>query len=345
MIDDSERYVRWRQAAAVARTVPGTREAVDRAGGQGFVLTKPQARAAGLTTADVRRLVRRGTWTELRRNIICVLPAPTEADLADHDWLHGRRAEVVAAAAQLAYPASVVSHDSAAAMRALPLLRPPARPTLTATYGSGFGRPDINLHLARTEPIDIDSWFGVAVTTAARTVIDVARNAGPRAGLVLADAALHQGLASLAQLEDVLFRQVRWPGIRTARRVVELAEPLAESPLESLVRLLVVDNGLPAFAPQRWVQTRTGRFRVDGLWADRWVVLEVDGLRKYGDLSDLIAEKKRQEAIERAGYRVVRVTWSEYWTDPVDVIARIREALRAGGPGLHRSRRTSSGAA
>ena len=61
------------------------------------------------------------------------------------------------------------------------------------------------------------------------------------------------------------------------------------------------------------------------------MVLEVDGLLKYRDESALPAEKKRQEQLERMGYRVVRVTWSDIVNDPAGTAARIAWALRAGG--------------
>jgi hypothetical protein len=45
---------------------------------QGFVLTHPQARAVGLSSAEVRSMVRRKEWTAPRRGVLCVLPPPVE---------------------------------------------------------------------------------------------------------------------------------------------------------------------------------------------------------------------------------------------------------------------------
>jgi very-short-patch-repair endonuclease len=73
---------------------------------------------------------------------------------------------------------------------------------------------------------------------------------------------------------------------------------------------------------------------VDALWPDRRVVLECDGLVKYSDADALANEKKRQEALERAGYRVVRVTWDDVVNNPVETVARVLEALRHGGRGV-----------
>lgn len=159
-------------------------------------------------------------------------------------------------------------------------------------------------------------------------MIDIART-GARPGIVAVESALYHGCVTRTELEEVLERQRRWDGVITARRVVELAGAQSESPLESLARLFLADHRLPLPDQQVLIDTYLGRFRVDGLWDARRVVLEVDGLLKYrADADALTAEKLRQEAIERAGYKVVRVTWSDLHDDPLATVARIRAALR-----------------
>jgi hypothetical protein len=319
--------VRQRQQlwAAIARDCAGGTPARALAARQGFVLTHDQARRAGLARAEIRRAVRRGQWSAPRRNALCVLP-PAAGDGRQL----GTSVEIRAAAAALVRPELTVSHESAAAMHGLPLLITPARPRLTTT-GNGGGERDILVHSARLPDDDRTLWFGIPITVVARTVIDIARNAGVRAGLVAADAALAEALLTADELGAAVECAVRWPGVRRARRVVELASPLSESPLESLTRLLVVESGLPTPHLQVPVRTARGRYRVDGLWPERGVVFEADGLLKYAAPSDLRAEKLRQEDLERAGYRVVRVTWQDVWTHPSRTVDRIAAALRLGG--------------
>jgi hypothetical protein len=209
-------------------------------------------------------------------------------------------------------------------------LATPSRPRLTTT-GNGGGERDILVHAAGLPDDERELWFGVPVTAVARTVSDIARNAGIRAGLVAADAALAEQLVTADELSAAVERAAHWPGVRQARRVVDLASPLAESPLESLTRLLVADAGLPMPHLQVWIRTARGRYRVDGLWPDRAVVFEADGMLKYAARSDLHEEKLRQEGLERAGYRVVRVTWHDVWSHPTRTVDRINGALRLGG--------------
>ena len=85
----------------------------------------------------------------------------------------------------------------------------------------------------------------------------------------MADSALLNELVAMDELRDAIERQARWHGVTNARRVLELASPLSESPLESLSRLFMADNGVPLPEQQRWVETHRGWYRVDGLWRTR----------------------------------------------------------------------------
>jgi hypothetical protein len=317
------RQDRWRAAArAVCDRTPVGRLACR----QGFVLTHPQARAAGVPDRDIRRWVRQGEWTAPRRGVLCVLPRP-RGPLDPYP--HGERPEIAAAAVALIRRDAVVSHECAALARGLDVLRTPRHATLT-TCGRRFSgaRSDAVIRAAWLSDEDLGRWFGVDITTCARTVIDIARQ-GARRGIVAVESALHNECVTRVELAEVLERQRRWDGVITARRVFDLAGAESESPLESLVRLFLDDHGLPLPEQQVLVETYLGIFRVDGLWRDKRVVLEVDGLTKYrGDGDALVEEKLRQEAVERAGYTVVRATWADVHDLPAMTVARVRAALR-----------------
>ena len=316
-------HLQW---ASTAHVLAHGSPAEQLAARQGFVLTHDQARQEGMSDPDVRRLVRNRLWTAPRRGVLCVLPAE-----ASDDGPRGSGPAIDAAALALVRPDTVISHESAAAFRGLPYLRRPSRPSATMRYGNGGGQTGANVHAAALVAEEIEQWFGVYVTCAARTVVDIARGTGLRAGLVIADAALNEALTSELELDRAVRRAARWPGVRRARRAVELASPMAESPLESLTRLVIVEAGLPAPELQVWIDTGARSYRVDALWRDRGVVLEADGMLKYRTPADLVEEKRRQEDLERAGYRVVRVTWDDVWHHPERTAARIRTALRLGG--------------
>jgi predicted transcriptional regulator of viral defense system len=158
---------------------------------QGFVLTQEQARGCGVSPARIRQLVRSLAWTAPRRRVLSVLPPGGTSDEPAGDCLETR-----SAAAVLVRPGAVVSHDCAAALHGLPLLRAPARVELTAPSRTAAATcADAVIRVAAIPAEDITSWFGAGVTTLARTVIDQGRRS-TRSGLVSADAALHEGLIS-----------------------------------------------------------------------------------------------------------------------------------------------------
>lgn len=70
--------------------------------------------------------------------------------------------------------------------------------------------------------------------------------------------------------------------------------------------------------------------RVDLLVGDR-VVVEFDGAVKYDGMDGrraLMEEKRREERLRDAGFRVVRVTWSDL-SRPGQLVVRVRSLLAA----------------
>ena len=300
---------------------------------QGFTLLHSQARDAGLSDADIRRLTRRGTWSVPRRAVLSVLPRPASEREAG---LHGQSPEVRAAAAALVRRDAVISHECAALARGIQVLLSPRLATLT-TCGRRYAgaRGDAVVHAAWLDEDETATWFGVPITTPARTVVDIART-GMRPGLVAVESALCWGLVTHDELDATIARQHHWDGVKTARRVLELAGDGSESPLESLTRLFLHDCEIPLPRQQAEIETFLGSFWVDGVWDEERVVLEVDGMLKYRRTSDhddpLGREKVRQEAIADAGYEVIRVTWEDIHRWPERTAARIRRVLARRDP-------------
>jgi hypothetical protein len=63
--------------------------------------------------------------------------------------------------------------------------------------------------------------------------------------VVVVDAALHERRIRLDQLLSWLKSGREHRGVARLRRVIELSEPAAESPMESRLRMLLVLAGLP----------------------------------------------------------------------------------------------------
>jgi hypothetical protein len=175
--------------------------------------------------------------------------------------------------------------------------------------------------------------YGIAVTTAARTVADIARTTTFLEGVVVADAALYDRQASGSELRRVLDGCERWPGTGRARQVIDFADGLAESVLESCARVLFREYGLPSPELQVHItgRDRTMIARVDFFWRRYGVIAETDGLLKYDSGERAIAERRRDRLLQEAGFEVVHVTWQELFGDPGRVAGPRPRGVHAGG--------------
>ncbi len=214
----------------------------------------------------------------------------------------------------------MLSHDSAARSHGLPLLRP-RHPLVHITRpGVGGSRTEhgVKHHLGKRIPTLAVAGM-LPVTGVARTVVDLGREHGLGHALVAADHALAHGL-SVLDLHAELAGQRSWPGITVARAAVALADAGAETPGESLSRLLVHELGIGE--PHTQFPVRVGG-RV--YWTDLRVgchVFEFDGRVKYSrpeqggfalrPAGDVVwEEKRRQQEICAQGLGMSRLVWDD----------------------------------
>lgn len=296
-----------------------SRQALVRAG-VGFVLSMAEFASAGVSVSHVRTRVRRGDWVRAGYGFV----APFDI-LDDRAHLTLRRRHVLASSAAARRRRDhAVSGRSAAIMYGLPTHRVPERPELTESYSVGLGRSRGPSHVygATLQRDDRTSWFGCSVTTMPRTLVDLARHDRWDA-IMAADAALRERLVTRDEIAGTLARAYGWPGVRQARDVLAIADHRGESALESLTRLRLHDDGFPIPDLQVWI----GKDRVDMLFKEQRLVLEIDGLEKYvGDA--LRREKMRENRLRRLGYRVERVTWHDIVNRWPATSAWLRQLLR-----------------
>jgi predicted transcriptional regulator of viral defense system len=292
---------------------------------------------AGVTDDEMRRALRNGLWCAVRPGAYLRVDDPA---LAEPEQRH---VQLVLATVARLDGTPVVSHLSAAALHGLPLWGVPLRTVhVTRDVRSG-GRRTRHLHV-HPAPIGSDEVVvvrGLPVTSAARTVVDVARTVRFESAVVIADAALKARLCSRDELEVAVARAGRRSGGPASRRVVAFANGLADGPGESRSRVRMHLAGLPRPVLQHEVHDRNGLRigQVDFWWRQAGVIGEYDGAIKYGRLlrpgqdpaTVMYREKLREDALRaQPGVRtVVRWTWRDI--EEFDELAsRLREAV---GPG------------
>jgi hypothetical protein len=236
----------------------------------------------------------------------------------------------------------VISHLTAAELRGLRIWagsteRDLADPVcLTCAPGSrrNLKRPDVVLRRAGLTVQDLQHHHHLLLTSDARTVVDIARHSPLRESIVTVDHALAQSVTR-DELNAVLERQHRWPGIRSAREAVAFGNPLSESALESFARVVFAEAGLPPpiLQAQFWDGYRWMPERVDFWWPEFRTVGEADGLAKF----EAPTQEQRRVLLRRAfdrdhrladrGLELVHFTWEDAVLHPNHLIHRLRSAF------------------
>ena len=75
------------------------------------------------------------------------------------------------------------------------------------------------------------------------------------------------------------------------------------------------------------VNAKIGRVRVDALWRDQAVVVELDGASAHGGWTAIKRDRDREMALRAKGLRVVRYTWDQVTDRPDEVAADLRRLL------------------
>jgi very-short-patch-repair endonuclease len=179
----------------------------------------------------------------------------------------------------------------------------------------------------------VTTVLGAKVTTVPRTVADIARGSTFMSGVVTADAALRtdDGFTKAA-FTTVCDECAGWPGIRQARRVVDFADPRAESVLESCARVVFHEHGLEPPELQFTITGPDFRYTVDFYWPKYRVIAEADGAVKYSDPQRALRQLERDQQLRDNGDKVVHFTWRELFKTPTAVPDRVRRAFATPSP-------------
>jgi Protein of unknown function (DUF559) len=290
------------------------------------IVTTAELLSGGQSKDQIESLTRCGTLVRLGRGVYA-----DKAQIGKYkDVIGGQHLLQAVAALAVAGPDATISHQSAAQIYDVALVRRPgSHVTLTCPPARGRrGRAGIQVHTADLPADHLNPRHRFRITTAARTVVDLTRALDFRAGVAAADSALHKKLTTKDELWSVIAACPRRPGIKRAREVVEFADGLAESPLESIARVVFRDCGLPPPELQVWLEEDV---RVDFYWQKYRTIAEVDGAAKYDlDPWRARAQLDRDRLLRRDGFEIVHFTWAEITQNPALVAATIRGAFMRG---------------
>ena len=219
--------------------------------------------------------------------------------------------DVAAVLAQLG-PRAVASHEIAAQLWGLALVVP-GRNRITVPRDRSRTRvAGWRLHRSDLPPDEVVVRNGVRVTSVVRTVVDLAAVLPLDEAVAAADSAVRLRLVTLAQLVAGL-RARRGRGAAAPRAVASLVRPDSGSALESLLRVLLVQAGLPPPETQVLICEPDGQFvaRVNFCWRQARLVVEADGFGFHSNRAAYRRDRERLNALERLGWRVLRFSWED----------------------------------
>jgi len=227
-------------------------------------------------------------------------------------------------------PGSLISHDSAARIWGIDLPRA-AESELVHVVTPRALRPkhraDRVVHEAvRLGPADADTVEEVAVTSPARTWWDLATVLSP-ANLLAATDQLLRSWTPRSLLARMLFEHAGDRGAVRARRALRYGDSRSESRMESVVRWVLIEGGLPAPELQHIIIDATGLFiaRVDLAYPELMIAIEYDGaIHRQSDV--FVHDLRRQNRLVAAGWTVLRFSGSDVLSRPADVVSQVLAA-------------------
>jgi len=260
-------------------------------GAEPFTLRETEA--AGVSRGDLRALLRLGQVRRVLRGVYVDKAVPDGLDL---------RARALA---KVIPPDTVVCRRTAAWLWGVDILAMGAHlvvPPVDLMGPAGSAAP-------RRHGV-AGSTGRLAETALARTAADVARLLSRPDALASLDALLrHTGLQ-----RELVARELEactgYRGVGQARELLGLADPRAESAMESRTRLRAIDAGFPPFEPQVEVFDENDAFvaRLDLGRRSECKGVEYDGDADHSSARDQAYDRRRRRRVELCGWELAVVT-------------------------------------
>jgi very-short-patch-repair endonuclease len=279
------------------------------------VLTLEQLSAARLAEQAIRTRVAQGRLQRLWRGIYLVGPtAPDPLSLAR--------------AADLTYPGrGFVSANWSAYVHGFgPVPRLPVDVLLTR--GSHKRGNELRIHRSRiVQARDLGDCQGIAVTSAARAILDAGDTATvAQLEALIADARVINAVTP-EELDDVLSRAGRRAAARRLCAAMADSPGITRSEAERLLLRLLHQAGIE----QPITDYPIGPYRADFAWLRQMLLGEFDSYRHHSGKPAFHHDRERAAWLTAQGWSILPVTYEHVAAEPLKTAARIAAALAIRG--------------
>jgi very-short-patch-repair endonuclease len=186
------------------------------------------------------------------------------------------------------------------------------------------------MHVSGTlRPQDVTVREGIPCTSIARTLLDLGDVVGRRG----VERAFEQSevlrLLDLRAIEDVLDRAGPRRGTGILRRLIAErgGQGLTASELEENFLALCRDAALARPEVNAWLVLDEGAIKADFLWRTERLVVETDGRASHGTREAFERDRRRDQQLLVAGFKVVRFTWRQVASERDAVAATVGALL------------------
>jgi hypothetical protein len=226
-------------------------------------------------------------------------------------------------------PGTVLSHLDAAALWKVYKGRG-ALIHVTTTTRSARKLPGIRAHRTRRlHPDDVTVKDGVPVTSVARTLVDLTDALGRDRILRAIREAEFLRLLDLDALDAAVRRAHGRKRLNVLHEALAHHRPgqIVRDELEHRFLELVWQAGLPQPETNVPVRTRRRSYKIDCLWPEHGVAVELDGRDAHERAAAFEEDRARDAAVSAIGLRPLRFTWRRLLTEPGDVIDELEATL------------------
>ncbi len=189
-------------------------------------------------------------------------------------------------------------------------------------------RPTVGLMVHQRTGARLQRVSGRPATAPAWTAVEVARQLRRPRALATLDAALRSMRCTRSEIESAVIEQRGRRGVVAVRELLPLADPRAESAMESEVRLVIIDHRLPLPELQYPIYGRGGElWRLDFAWPDRRLAAEYESVEWHAGRNEMLRDKSRWAKIQELGWTIIPIVASDVRQEPHRLAQRIASHL------------------
>lgn len=309
---------------------------------QSGLITREQARAAGVSAEQIDGHLRANRWYRVAPRVYATSAAPpTTRQLICAVWLWAGPSSVILGNAALFWQRRRLVTPRVIDIAVTKHLRPPELPLIDlpdddqgSPWARGFTprpagpisecrRLRVVAHRRHIDEIDIVGWDRIWTARTEHAVYDLLPTEGPR----LLDDAIRLGWVTLPLVQQLHRRSRGRRGAARSGEILSAATSGGISEGERLLHRYLKIAGITGWRANPTVRVDGRTMKGDTVFDDLRLIIEIDGFAFHSSHARFHDDRSRQNVLVGADWTVLRFTWWHLANDPDDVIRQIKKTI------------------